>query len=147
MLDELERVLGIGAFPVNWPIGNGSEFRGVYDRQTKLMHLFERTAGGQYRAPVQVGGLDDPVVRGQLDDETFHRTVEELEMLEHAGHDWDDAAVLTEKTTPVFFGSAINNFGVQLLLDGFLKHAPDRKDGMARSEFRLQAARQTAISA
>ena len=57
LLDELERVLGIGAFPVNWPIGNGFEFQGVYDRQTKLMHLFERTVGGQYRAPVQVGGL------------------------------------------------------------------------------------------
>ena len=55
LLDELERVLGIGAFPVNWPIGNGFDFRGVYDRQTKLMHLFERTVGGQYRAPVQVG--------------------------------------------------------------------------------------------
>ncbi len=52
LLDELERVLGIGAFPVNWPIGNGFEFQGVYDRQTKLMHLFERTVGGQYRAPV-----------------------------------------------------------------------------------------------
>jgi peptide chain release factor 3 len=127
LLDELERVLGIGAFPVNWPIGNGFEFQGVYDRQTKLMHLFERTVGGQFRAPVQVGGLDDPAVRGQLDDATFHKTVEELEMLEHAGHDWDDAAVLAEKTTPVFFGSASNNFGVQLLLDGFLKHSPGPK--------------------
>ena len=127
LLDELERVLGIGAFPVNWPIGNGFDFQGVYDRQTKLMHLFERTVGGQYRAPVQVGGLDDPAMRGQLDDATFHKTVEELEMLEHAGHDWDDAAVLADKTTPVFFGSASNNFGVQLLLDGFLKHAPGPK--------------------
>lgn len=124
LLDELERVLGIGAFPVNWPIGNGFEFQGVYDRQTNLMHLFERTVGGQFRAPVQVGGLEDPVIRDRLDDTTFHRTVEELEMLDHAGHDWDDAAVLTEKTTPVFFGSASNNFGVQLLLDGFLKHSP-----------------------
>src|SRR5208283_4670175 len=97
------------------------------DRQTRLMHLFERTVGGQFRAPVQVGGLHDPAVRGRLDDETFRRTVEELEMLEHAGHDWDDAAVLTEKTTPVFFGSASNNFGVQLLLDGFLKHSPPPK--------------------
>jgi peptide chain release factor 3 len=127
LLDELERVLGIGAFPVNWPIGNGFEFQGVFDRQTKLMHLFERTTGGQYRAPVQIGGLDDPAVRGRLDDATFHKTVEELEMLEHAGHDWDDAAVLADKTTPVFFGSASNNFGVQLLLDGFLKHAPGPK--------------------
>jgi len=119
LLDELEKVLGIGAFPVNWPIGTGFEFQGVFDRQTQLMHLFERTVGGQYRAPVQVGGLHDELIRGRLDDVTFKKTVEELEMLEHAGHDWDDAAVLSEKTTPVFFGSAINNFGVQLLLDGF----------------------------
>ena len=124
LLDELERVLGIGAFPVNWPVGNGFEFRGVFDRQTRKMHLFERTVGGQYRAPVQVGGLADPAIRGQLDDATFHKTAEELEMLDHAGHEWDDAAVLAEKTTPVFFGSASNNFGVQLLLDGFLKHSP-----------------------
>jgi len=124
LLDELERVLGIGAFPVNWPIGNGFEFQGVFDRQTGQMHLFERTVGGQYRAPVQVGGLHDERIRSRLDDVTFRKTVEELEMLDHAGHDWDDAAVLTDKTTPVFFGSAINNFGVQLLLDGFLKHAP-----------------------
>ena len=124
LLDELEHVLGIGAFPVNWPIGNGFEFQGVFDRQTQKMHLFERTVGGQYRAPVQVGGLHDELIRGRLDDVTFHKTVEELELLEHAGHDWDDTAVLADKTTPVFFGSAINNFGVQLLLDGFLKHAP-----------------------
>jgi peptide chain release factor 3 len=124
LLDEVESVLGIGAFPVNWPIGNGFEFQGVFDRQTRLMHLFERTVGGQYRAPEQVGGFDDELIRGRLDNVTFHKTVEELEMLEHAGHEWDDTAVLADKTTPVFFGSAINNFGVQLLLDGFLKHAP-----------------------
>jgi peptide chain release factor 3 len=127
LLDELEQVLGIGAFPVNWPIGTGFEFQGVFDRQTQLMHLFERTVGGQYRAPVEVGGLHDDIIRGRLDETTFKKTVEELEMLEHAGHEWDDAAVLSEKTTPVFFGSAINNFGVQLLLDGFLKHAPAPK--------------------
>jgi len=127
LLDELERVLGIGAFPVNWPIGNGFEFQGVFDRQTQQMHLFERTIGGQFRAPVQVGGLHDEIIRGRLDDATFHKTVEELEMLQHAGHDWDDPAVLSEKTTPVFFGSASNNFGVQLLLEGFLKHSPAPK--------------------
>lgn len=124
LVDELERVLGIGAFPVNWPVGDGFDFRGVFDRQTSKMHLFERTVGGQYRAPVTVGGVDDPVVRGQLDDNTFHKTVEELEMLEHAGEVFDDASVLAGKSTPVFFGSASNNFGVQLLLDGFLKHSP-----------------------
>ncbi len=127
LLDELERVLGIGAFPVNWPIGNGAEFRGVYDRQTRQMHLFERVVGGKYRAPVSVGNLHDPEIRGQLDEATFHKTVEELEMLEHAGEIFDDAAVLAGKSTPVFFGSGVNNFGVQLLLDGFLRHAPAPK--------------------
>ncbi len=127
LLDEVERVLGIGAFPVNWPIGTGFEFRGVFDRRTKLMHLFERTVGGQFRAPVEVGGLNDPVIRERLDDATYHKTVEELEMLEHAGELFDEAAVLAGKSTPVFFGSGVNNFGVQLLLDGFLQHAPGPK--------------------
>jgi len=57
LLDELERGLGLGAFPVNWPIGMGAEFQGVYDRRSRQMHLFERTVGGQFRAPVEVGGL------------------------------------------------------------------------------------------
>jgi peptide chain release factor 3 len=127
LLDELERVLGIGAFPVNWPIGNGFEFQGVFDRHTQRMHLFERTVGGQFRAPVEVVGLHDDLIRGRLDAATYARTVEELEMLDMAGHEFDEAAVLAGKTTPVFFGSGINNFGVQLLLDGFLKHSPPPK--------------------
>ena len=61
LLDELERVLGIGAFPVNWPIGNGVGFSAAsMTGRRKQMHLFERTVGGKYRAPVSVGGLDDP---------------------------------------------------------------------------------------
>jgi len=127
LIDELERVLGIGAFPVNWPIGNGFEFQGIYDRQTKQFHLFERTVGGMHRAPVSVGGIEDAEIRDRLSDETFRKTVEELEMLEMAGHGFDEAAVLAGKTTPVFFGSGVNNFGVQLLLDGFLKHSPPPK--------------------
>ena len=127
LLDELERVLGIGAFPVNWPIGTGFEFQGVYDRRAKQFHLFERTVGGKYRAPVEVGGIDDPLIRERLDDETFRKVSEELEMLEGAGETFDEEAVLAGKTTPVFFGSGVNNFGVQLLLDGFLKHSPPPK--------------------
>ena len=66
LLDELESVLGIGAFPVNWPFGNGPEFRGVYDRLDKRLHLFERTKGGMREAPVQVLGLDDPAITFDL---------------------------------------------------------------------------------
>src|SRR5690242_19952011 len=63
LLDELERVLGIHALPLNWPLGSGREFRGVYDRETSEVHLFERTAGGAYQAPVEVAGADDDAVR------------------------------------------------------------------------------------
>ena len=62
LLDELEKVLGIGAFPVNWPLGSGPTFRGVYDRLTHRVHLFERTPGGAYLAPVDVLGQDDPAM-------------------------------------------------------------------------------------
>jgi peptide chain release factor 3 len=123
LLDDLERVLGIGAFPVNWPIGTGSDFKGVYDRLTRQVHLFERTVGGAYRAPVEIGGISDPLVRERVDEPTFHKINEELEMLDMAGASFDEAAVLAGATTPVFFGSASNNFGVQLLLDGFLSHS------------------------
>ena len=124
LLDELEKVLGIGAFPVNWPIGTGFEFQGVFDRRDNQVYLFERTVGGQFRAPVSVGGLEDPIIRDRLDDPTFAKVSEEIEMLSVAGEMFDEEAVLAGKITPVFFGSGINNFGVQLLLDGFLKYSP-----------------------
>lgn len=124
LLDELERVLGLAAYPVNWPLGDGPEFRGVFDRQARLVHFFERVPGGEYRAPVSVHGLADPVVREQLSPEVYQRTVDELAMLDGAGATFDQRAVLAGELTPVFFGSAVNNFGVQLLLDAFLELAP-----------------------
>lgn len=124
LLDELENVLQLGAFPVNWPIGTGGEFRGVYDRRMRQVHLFERTEGGQYRAPVERGDWSASFLRDRLDEATYRRVTEELEMLEAAGESFDPQAVRAGYTTPVFFGSASNNFGVQLLLDGFLEHAP-----------------------
>jgi peptide chain release factor 3 len=127
LLDELEKVLGIGAFPVNWPIGTGFDFKGVYDRRAKQFHLFERTVGGQHRAPVSVGGLHDPEIRERVDAATFAKVTEEIEMLEMAGNSFDEAEVLAGKSTPVFFGSGVNNFGVQLMLDGFLRHSPPPK--------------------
>ena len=124
LLDELERVLGIAAFPVNWPLGNGPDFRGVFDRQENLVHFFERVPGGEYRAPVSVHGLADPAVQAEMAPEAYARTVDELAMLDGAGAAFDHKAVLAGQLTPVFFGSAVNNFGVQLLLDAFLDLAP-----------------------
>src|SRR5216683_2515637 len=132
LLDELERVLGIGAFPINWPIGAGFDFQGLYERRTRQAYLFERTVGGQERAPVSIGDLTDSIIRDRLDSENFHKLAEELEMLDLAGETFDEATVLAGKTTPVFFGSGLNNFGVQLLLDGFLKHSPSPRGRHSR---------------
>jgi peptide chain release factor 3 len=133
LMDELESVLGIHAFAVNWPLGTGKDFKGVYDRLAKRVHLFERTPGGAYRAPVHVHDLSDPSVGQALSEEAYVKAVDELDMLEGAGATFDAAAVLAGKLTPVFFGSAVNNFGVQMLLDGFLEHStpprPRRANG------------------
>jgi peptide chain release factor 3 len=123
LLDELEAVLKIGAVPMNWPLGTGFEFRGIFDRQEKQVHLYELNASGSYRAPVEISDLTDPIVRERLPDATYHTMMEELQMLDHAGESFDADAVMSGKKTPVFFGSARNNFGVQLLLDGFLAYA------------------------
>ena len=121
LVDELEAVLGIQASPIVWPLGNGPSFRGVYDRRAKQVHLFERVPGGAYRAPDKVSSLGDPSVRAKLDDSTFEEVGEQLEMLDGAGHPFNLEAVHAGKQTPVYFGSAVNNFGIQLLLDGFLR--------------------------
>lgn len=121
LLDEVEKVLGIKAYPVNWPLGSGDRFKGVFDRLTNEVHLFERTVHGAYRAPVAIGEFDSDFVRERLDETTYNQVQEDLEMLSIAGADFDLDEVRSGNMTPVFFGSAANNFGVQLMLDNFLK--------------------------
>jgi len=123
LLDELESVLGLQASPVIWPLGNGPSFKGVFDRRSKQVHLFERVPSGAFQAPVKVSSIEDQAVRDKLDDYTFNEVTDQLEMLEGAGHPFDLRAVHAGEQTPVFFGSAINNFGIQLLLKGFLKYS------------------------
>jgi len=124
LVDELESVLGIAATPVNWPLGNGNYFKGVFDRIEKKAHFFEKVPGGSYRAPVSIMGIDDEKVRAKLDDDVYEAVSEELAMLDEAGHPFDREKILAGELTPVFFGSASNNFGVQLLLEGFLNFSP-----------------------
>jgi peptide chain release factor 3 len=123
LIDQLEKVLNMHAFPVNWPLGNGTEFKGVYDRMKKEVSLFERVPGGAYRAPVSVHDLSDPAVKNILFEQTYNEVVEEIAMLDGAHGGFESAAVLQGKTTPVFFGSAGNNFGVEMLLKGFLRYS------------------------
>ncbi|MEO6193056.1 MAG: EF-Tu/IF-2/RF-3 family GTPase, partial [Thermoanaerobaculia bacterium] len=123
LMDELESVLGIHAFAMNWPLGTGPDFAGVYDRLNEQVHFFQRTVGGAYRAPVKIMDLSAPAVRESVSEAVYETIVDELEMLKAAGSVFDAKAVLEGKLTPVLFGSAINNFGVQLLLDSFLERS------------------------
>ena len=124
LLDELEKVLGIGTYPINWPIGSGPSFRGVYDRRSRDVNLFERTQHGAKRAPVRVTDIDDPKFAELTDPGTYREFRDGLELLEGAGAAFDRAAFMSGEATPVFFGSAVTNFGVELFLDGFLEMAP-----------------------
>ena len=124
LLDELENVLGIGVYPMVWPLGNGETFRGVYDRASREVHVFERVVRGAKRAPVTAASPDDPAIAALVDERTYRQFRDELELLEGAGADFDREAMLRGDVSPVFFGSAVTNFGVELFLDAFVRMGP-----------------------
>jgi peptide chain release factor 3 len=124
LLDEVERVLGIGTYPMNWPLGNGENFSGVFDRQTSEMNLFERVTHGAKRAPVSVTDARDPTIASLTDERTHRAFLDELELLDGAGVSFDREALMRGEQSPVFFGSAVTNFGVELFLDRFCELAP-----------------------
>jgi len=124
LLAEIEAVLGIAAVPVNWPLGDGPEFQGVYDRRRREVHLFERASGGAERAPVRVTDLDDPALRRLLTPLRYERLREDLELLDVAGETLDPERVDRGELSPAFFGSAATNFGVGPFLRDFVAMAP-----------------------
>lgn len=123
LLDEIEKVLGMGVFPVNWPIGMGPTFKGVYDRIDSTVHLFDRTTGGRTMAPVTVGHVGDESMRILLGDALHAQLCEEVELLSEVGEPFDQERIARGLLTPVFFGSAMTNFGVQLFLNHFIDFA------------------------
>lgn len=124
LLTEIEETLGIESVPVNWPIGQGDDFRGVCDRETQKVHLFERTAHGASKAESRVLDLDDPELRNAIGAELLQTLKDDLELLEIAGTELDLDRVRRGELTPVFYGSAITNFGVEPFLKRFLEMAP-----------------------
>ena len=124
LLDELETVLKLAPAPVNWPLGDGPRFRGVYDRKKDEVNLFERTAGGAFKAPLEVAGIEDDKVREALDEELYETVKQEIELLDGLTEPLDIECVLAGKQMPIYFGSAMNNFGVQNMLESFLDLAP-----------------------
>ena len=124
LLDEIKKVLGMEPIPMNWPIGDGPEFRGVYDRASQGVYLFERTERNERMAPEVFMPLDDFAKSKILSQTRFEQLAESIHLLDEVGIVFDHESVLNEKQTPVFFGSAVTNFGVRLFLDTFVKYAP-----------------------
>jgi peptide chain release factor 3 len=124
LLDEVERVLGIPCSPVSWPIGNGPTFRGVYDRWRRQLLRFERAQGGAVPAPMAVGDLGDESLRATIGESAHRHLLDELALLDGASSPWSEERFLAGTLTPVFFGSALTNFGVEPFLETFVDLAP-----------------------
>ncbi len=123
LLDEIEQELGLQTYAVNYPIGMGDRFKGVYDRAEKQIHLFERSAHGSREAQDTVIDLGDSQIENLLEQELYHQFKSDLELIEGVGPELDLELVHAGKMTPVFFGSAMTNFGVELFLRYFLEYA------------------------
>src|SRR4028118_2416789 len=123
LLDEIEQELGLQTYAVNWPIGIGDRFKGVFDRRNQQIHLFERSAHGSREAKDTVVDLGDPRIEELLAQDLYYQLKEDLELIEGIGPELDLEKVHAGQLTPVFFGSAMTNFGVQLFLDAFLNYA------------------------
>ncbi len=124
LLAEIEEVLGIRSTPINWPIGMGSDFKGVYDRVHRRCELYQQIGHGEKRVPMMALEPEDEALREVLGKEAHDTLVEEISLLDVAGDPLDLDRVNQGDLTPVFFGSALNNFGVQSFFDHYLGMAP-----------------------
>src|SRR5690606_18982723 len=125
LLDDVETELGIKCFVATWPVRKDGRLIGVYDRSAGHVLLYEKTDDhGQSRPAARVVALDDPEMAEALDTEGVERLRDELELLEVAGAPMDFDAVARGEATPVYFGSALTNFGVDVFLERFLASAP-----------------------
>ena len=124
ILAELEEVLGIRSVPINWPIGQGVDFKGVFDRASRTVHVYEKGVHGSSMVGAQAISLDDPSLKSVIGEKFYDQLQEDIELLDIAGEAFDLERVLAGDLTPVFFGSALTNFGVSLFLDAFLNMAP-----------------------
>lgn len=120
LIEDIESVLGIKSYPINWPIGSGADFRGVYDRSQKLVELFGGGNHGQTEVESTEGNIDDEIFNNLLGDVLHKKLKDDIELLDVAGDEFDLDKVRTGSLTPVFFGSALTNFGVEPFLKEFL---------------------------
>ena len=130
LVGEVESVLGIGVFPITWPVFRAGVFRGVYHRIARRVYLFDegvarsRVSSAGEIAPFRVYGIDDPVVREEVDEAGYKQLQDEVELLDIAGDEFDRDRFAAGEISPMFFGSALNLFGLELFLDTFCELMP-----------------------
>ncbi|MDD4321369.1 MAG: peptide chain release factor 3 [Acidaminococcaceae bacterium] len=125
LMDDLEQVLGIHAYPINWPIGIDGHYLGVYDRVKKQIELFENdSTHGSKVLKSTTGSLEDPVIIAAIGEENYKNLCNDIELLDMAGDKFDMDKVNRGELTPMFFGSAMTNFGVRGFLEKFLEISP-----------------------
>lgn len=124
LMQEIEDVLGIRSCPMNWPIGVDGDFQGVCHRDTRMIDLYSAGDHGKNRVDKYQIGMDDPHLSDVLDKHYIDRLRDEMELLDVAGDAFDLGAVRRGELTPMFFGSAVSNFGVEPFLERFLRLAP-----------------------
>lgn len=122
LLAELEEILGIESYPMNWPIGMGKEFLGIYDRYHRRIEQFRVEEGDRFLALNEEGEVegDAPIKENAL----YEQALEEIMLLDEAGNEFSEERIANGTLTPVFFGSALTNFGVQTFLETYLQFAP-----------------------
>lgn len=128
LVEEIEQVLGIQAYPMNWPIGMGRDFRGVYNRELEQVEVFASGHPDQSVVPSVTGHITDAHFQELLGEHMHKQICDDIELLDLAGNKFDIQAVRQGELTPVFFGSAMTNFGVRPFLERFLALAPPPKE-------------------
>ena len=124
LMDEVEKLLGLTIVPRTWPIGSGDDFLGVYELDSKQVHLYDRTEHNAHRSNVQVTGPEDPILADRLGSYAHAKLIEDLALCEEAIEPFDMAAFRAGRQSPMFFASALTNFGVENLLQHFLELSP-----------------------
>ncbi len=132
LLDEIEAVLGIAGAPINWPVGMGRHLKGVYNLYTDTFHLYQQGTGSVLPPDERIEGIDSDAARALLDDE-YEDFCDEIELVRGASHEFDLEEFLAGRMTPVFFGTALGNFGVREMLDNFVEWAPPPQDRATQS--------------
>ena len=120
LMEQIESELGIQTYPVNWPIGSGKEFKGVYDRDKKHIISFE-ASGGQHQVAATEVDLSDPSLDSLIGEDLHSTLCDDIELLDGASYEFDIEKVRKGELSPVFFGSALTNFGVEPFLENFLE--------------------------